>query len=619
MAFYIAIACISIALFGLFWTHIQQGVPTDPEALNIRAARHTYSPLYRVIEPPQLAGAPSVMLPHRIDQGVRNEGGFYWYAFDFYSNTSNNHQAIYIPRLAMNAEVYANGNLVGYFGPITGEQVERNWNRPQYIHLGASEMKPGMNTIAIQVRAFPNYMSGLSDIWIGSDQSMRSAYLSRLGLQVTLVFISTSFVIGAGIVLIMLSALRVKNRKRLLILALACVLWSVRNLAFLATQIPLPHDLWVRMAQCSLLMFASTVLWLVLDYCKVHSRRWEWKFWWAYSLSFPVLMFTGSIESLQLVQVYGGVALLIYFWLMVLLFRHGNTHHSMAAHVFTFGLLCFNLLSISDLLLLAGVRPFNGHFLNQYMGLVIFLVLSYFLLDRYSRLLRDADTFNETLKQRLAQRELELERQFLVLQQTNDEKVKLSERQRLMLDMHDGIGAHLVSAMHQLRSPNFSREQTLQMIETGLRDLQLTIDSLEPMDENLTTLLGSFRYRMADSLRAANIELEWKIDENIPALQYLDPRNSLQVLRILQEVFTNILKHAQATRVSVHVFSTEHAVGVQIRDNGVGFDMKKKHLGKGLRSIQQRAANLQARAQIESSPGQGTSLLLELRKTQTGL
>ncbi|HEX4856847.1 MAG TPA: ATP-binding protein, partial [Limnobacter sp.] len=83
-------------------------------------------------------------------------------------------------------------------------------------------------------------------------------------------------------------------------------------------------------------------------------------------------------------------------------------------------------------------------------------------------------------------------------------------------------------------------------------------------------------------------------------------------LRIVQEIFTNMLKHSKATEVSLVLARGPNYVGVQIRDNGVGFDLDKSRLGRGLKNMSQRAATLGGSLQIETQPGSGAVHHLKL-------
>ncbi|MCR2745337.1 sensor histidine kinase [Limnobacter parvus] len=607
LAVFIALLCCS-----LVYSQIAKTTPNDPNALEVTQARFTAHAGYQTNPPQQLQTAATVELPHRIDDRLRGPGGFYWYQFDFTAQPGTGVEALYIPRFAMNAEVYLNGERLAYFGPMTGQFAERNWNRPQMVQLGPTQLQPGSNTISMQVRAFPDYLAGLSTVWLGSNENLREAYRARYEVQVTTVYLSTAFVLGAGIVLAILIVLGKSRNSMLVLLGVTCVLWGVRNLAFLTTTPPVEHGAWIQITQGGLLVFASLIALLGLLYCKVPKRRLEWKIWLAYTLSFPVFILINENWALRLVGYYGIVGLTMYSWLVILMIRMGNATQSLSPHAFGFGLLCYTLLSVSDLLYLAGILPFDGYFLNQYMGIVMFLAMSYFLIERYSTMLSDSDRFNETLQASLAAREAELADQYKKLQKIDEEKVKMTERQRLMADMHDGIGAHLVAAIHHLQSSNFNRKNTLNLLESGLRDLQLTIDSLEPIEQDLTTLLGAFRYRIADTMRSAGIRLHWVIDDNIPAIPYLDARNCLHVLRIVQEVFTNVLKHANATEISLQVTRGPKYVGVQINDNGVGFVLERCQHGRGLKNLAQRAEALGGSIDMSTEVGHGTRFLLKL-------
>lgn len=611
-ALYAGAGFLALMLATLLGWQISQDEPKAVDAIEVTQARLLRAEQYQMYPPYGLLTAPLVALPNRIDQWLKTPGGYFWYEFEFQYSQTSPIESIYIPRLAMNGEVYLNGERVGYFGPMDKDQLERNWNRPQIVNLGPGRVRMGENTVSIQVFAFPDYLAGLSTIWLGRDADLRKAQRVRHEVQVTSIYLSTAFVMGAGIVLAMLLGMGRSRNLNLVLLAAVCFLWGVRNLAFLTVNPPFPHEVWVRITQGGLLLFASTLVLLILVYTQTHRKHWVWKVWWIFSLSFPVLLAINANWALRLVSYYGFIGLLVYAWSVQRLMRFGNARQQLAPHFFAFGMLCFVSLSILDLMFLIGVSDFDGYFLNQYIGIVMFLAMSYFLLDRYSGLLRESDEFNETLQTRLMQREAELAAQYDNMKQIDQEKVRLAERHRLMADMHDGMGANLVAAIHQIQSPAFDKANTLELLESGLRDLQLNMDSLEPIEGDLVTLLGAFRYRIANSLKASGISLLWSVDEDVPELNYLDPRNALHVLRIVQEVFANILKHSQATAVTLAVLRGPKYVGVHIEDNGVGFDLQGANLGKGMKNLRHRAAQLGAHMAIDSRPGEGTRFVLHL-------
>jgi len=101
--------------------------------------------------------------------------------------------------------------------------------------------------------------------------------------------------------------------------------------------------------------------------------------------------------------------------------------------------------------------------------------------------------------------------------------------------------------------------------------------------------------------------------QELPKLACLTPRNMLHVLRILQEAFTNILKHAHADTIQVETgVDAEHAqVFIRIRDNGQGFVTDIARHGHGIANMTQRAKTVGGELRVWPSP-RGTTLDLLL-------
>jgi signal transduction histidine kinase len=111
--------------------------------------------------------------------------------------------------------------------------------------------------------------------------------------------------------------------------------------------------------------------------------------------------------------------------------------------------------------------------------------------------------------------------------------------------------------------------------------------------------------------------------QGLPPIEWLAPSQALQVIRIVQEILTNILKHAAATRVRISTSYSTDQIEVRIYDNGCGFDAgaAMKNCGRGLRHLPKRAASLRGSLLIDSMPGNGTTvrLLLPLTFESTGV
>ncbi len=186
------------------------------------------------------------------------------------------------------------------------------------------------------------------------------------------------------------------------------------------------------------------------------------------------------------------------------------------------------------------------------------------------------------------------------------------ERQRLMQEMHDGLGSSLVSALRVVENGKMQSGELAGVLKDCIDDLKLAIDSIEPVDDDLLLLLATLRFRLGARLENTGIRLHWKVAQ-IPPLDWLDPRSSLHVLRILQEAFTNIIKHTQATEVTLATHLEADSVLVKITDNGCGFDLNQamQSGGRGLASQLHRASAIGAEVSWLSGSGE-TCLILSL-------
>jgi len=229
--------------------------------------------------------------------------------------------------------------------------------------------------------------------------------------------------------------------------------------------------------------------------------------------------------------------------------------------------------------------------------------------------LRKSEGFNKVLQARIEDKTAELERSYERLAQTQKRQVIDQERQRIMMDLHDGVGGHLVNTIAYMENNEVEDETLKTALETALTDLSLMVDSLQNQD-SITTLLGMFRSRLEPLLAKHGLVFEWKIGDE-PHMPVSGPSHNLTLLRIVQEAVTNSVKHSGATTITV---ATDKR-SVTISDNGHGFDFdpdtdKPASDGVGFISMKRRAERLEADILI-SSHETGTSVTLSWPQSET--
>ncbi len=171
------------------------------------------------------------------------------------------------------------------------------------------------------------------------------------------------------------------------------------------------------------------------------------------------------------------------------------------------------------------------------------------------------------------------------------------ERDRIARDIHDNIGAQLLSALHSREADR--REEALR---GALADLRGIINDASNPGLRLDEALADLRHETADRVEAAGLALEWTAGDDYDG--EVMPAKVLHALRpLIREAVSNALKHARASRICVRVRREATAVAVEVEDDGVGFDPAAVRRGNGLGNMQARTALLNGSAHW--SPGAG--------------
>ncbi len=200
----------------------------------------------------------------------------------------------------------------------------------------------------------------------------------------------------------------------------------------------------------------------------------------------------------------------------------------------------------------------------------------------------------------------------------------IEERRRIARELHDGVAQSLgyLNLKTKLVSDSIASQNTVQAL-TELSDVrQVVQDTYEDIREAIDQLsteirtvpiipaLASYTREFGDN---NGIQVHFEVARPFPQLS---PVAELQLLRIAQEVLTNVRRHAQATEVDVILEHTDEAVEMLVKDNGRGFDLDdlEQFLPgyHGLNIIKERAESLGGSATISTAPGEGTAVTVSL-------
>lgn len=196
----------------------------------------------------------------------------------------------------------------------------------------------------------------------------------------------------------------------------------------------------------------------------------------------------------------------------------------------------------------------------------------------------------------------------------------LEERERIGMDLHDGIiqsifgvGLSLENVSHLVKeNPQKAQEgikHSIEDLNQTIRDLRSYILDLRPRQLNGEGLMDGLR-RLISEYRAHTLA-EAALTGPKEPLDDLPQSHSLALFHICQESLANAAKHAAAKHVEVSVWVTSERVLMEVQDNGRGFESEKMNssLGHGLANMRTRARNVGGEVDISSSPNEGTTVL----------
>jgi PAS domain S-box-containing protein len=200
------------------------------------------------------------------------------------------------------------------------------------------------------------------------------------------------------------------------------------------------------------------------------------------------------------------------------------------------------------------------------------------------------------------------------------------ERRRIARELHDQLGQHMTALRLTL--------ETLETLSSDHDEVRMRVETLQDLarqlDHDIAFRVWELRPAVLDGLGLAAALTEyagnWSKRFGIRAALHMtrpvDERLASEVettlYRFAQEALNNVVKHAQASRVDVVLEHGHDHVSLIVEDNGVGFDppeAERRLGGFGLLGMRERAALLGADFQIESAPGEGTTMILRVPVT----
>src|SRR2546425_2761699 len=201
------------------------------------------------------------------------------------------------------------------------------------------------------------------------------------------------------------------------------------------------------------------------------------------------------------------------------------------------------------------------------------------------------------------------------------EAAVIAERNRMARDIHDTLAQGFTGVIVQLEAVEeaMSRNQAVkasghldragELARESLREARRSVQALRPQALEEKQLSEALKDLIGKMTQGTTVHAKFNLQGK---RRKLPPEWETNLLRIGQEVLTNVLRHAQAGEFKVLLVFDRREIRLDLRDNGCGFDPQRRHEGFGLQGIRERAEGMGGQLTIQSAAGKGTAISIVL-------
>lgn len=531
--------------------------------------------------------------------------------------------AVYLSTRSDVGNVRLNGVEIAASEPLERQQGDVS-SEPVYYPVPAGAVRAGDNLLTIDKPTGPGVVS-LSSFAIGSAEPLASAYRARRLLLVDMPLIGIAILSFTAILCLIANWPEGDRRRMRSLVVLLLVSAGTTAALTYAPQGQMPLWMTIGLYTVANLIMAIAVLAYAGEDSGLLRLRRRWL------LALVVLAFVATGVGLWWAQLSPpdmglrvGTLVRSAFWLFILtggaamamlLHAVAAQHWRMWAERLAF-VLCFAFLLIDRVGTLIPLKsPFDSSLpvtlpWSPVVGALLGVAVIVSLARQASEARRTVVEANSILAARLAEQDAELAQTYETQRELLARQAVLEERQRIVRDMHDGIGGQLLGLMMQVRSGQADHAVVASGLQASITDLRLIVDSMDTAEGGLAEALHAFEQRARTLVEASGMTLAFEHGLGDRPLHF-PPRTTLSILRILQEAVSNAVQHSRGSRISVGSAVSEDRLVLTVADDGVGLS-EDRRAGRGLINIGARAKDLGGEVVWGAGEPKGTCMTLTL-------
>jgi signal transduction histidine kinase len=261
-----------------------------------------------------------------------------------------------------------------------------------------------------------------------------------------------------------------------------------------------------------------------------------------------------------------------------------------------------------------GMDGYGSFTLTRYSLLLFIITMGWVLFTRYHKQQKELSDAQCHFELELTKHRLALEAAFDRQQISSSDSIRHIERDRIMMDIHDGLGLQLQSLLAQVEESPYPKELA-QEVRITIDQMRMLVSNTEQFNEDLTLVLGEIRYQLGRRLRQSRIKFSWQAPRITEKINFSNDR-CVALQRWFFELTTNVIRHAKAQEVCVEIsidaHLQPHRLHICFADDGDGYDGSAVHMGEGMRSLKIRTKDLQSVMTSDGRPGTGAVTQLSI-------
>lgn len=539
-------------------------------------------------------GWRAVTLPdHWSDQRPVHEGTA-WYRLQLDIERPEALLGVYLKRACNNVWIYANGQLLySGGGPMSGPRVYRMCHFPVLASWPREAQRPGRNELLIRIHsddarsiASEQRVGHLSTVVIDRWQVLQPVFNEERTVRMVIPQVTAALMGLTGLALLLLWA-RHRRDPVYLHLGAAMILGSLGTARVFITEPPLDNVLVERLIPAVVLLLCASIASSLVAFNQISTRFRPDRLWSA-ALAFSLVLLAVPASAIQVAArlSYGAGALIVTV-IVVQLAGVLRRERSQAQTMFVAAGGIIFLTGLHDYLVQLRVLTYTDRPLIQVALPLLMLGLVMRLLSRHAEALETAEGARLELEKRVQLITREIEDSYQQTVALQKERAAKEERERIARDLHDDLGARLLTLVHRSED-----SKTSESARDALSDLRLLIGHLNEPEVTLADALSDWRAEADQRCDAAGRQLSW-ISDPLPEVR-CGTRQKITLGRVLREAVTNILKHTDSSWISIQVFCDDRGLAIGIEDHSASAPVAEWKSGNGLRNLRQRAEQIGA-------------------------